>query len=88
MQRAARKSDMPVQDKTRRETDTKGDKNGGDVSGNGHETQVDIVLMQDIIEAEPIHRNVQQRTRTPACGIPKGLQGHDPAKGRIKKIDK
>ena len=52
------------------------------------EIDMDIVLMQDIIETEPIHHDVQQRARTPACSIPKGLEGHDPAKRWIKEINK
>lgn len=88
MQRATRKRDMPVQDEAGRKADAKGDKYGSDIGGNGHKAQVNIVLMQDIVEAEPVHPDIQQRTRTPAGRISKGLQRHDPAKGRIKEINK
>ena len=86
MQRATRKRDMPVQDEAGRKADAKGDKYGSDIGGNGHKAQVNIVLMQDIVEAEPVHHNIHHRARPAARGIPEGLQRHDPAKGRIKEI--
>jgi len=47
---------------------------------------MDVVLVQDEIEAEPIHDDIQRGARAPAGGITKSLHGHDPAERRIKKI--
>ena len=88
MQGAARKRDMPVQDEAGGKANTKGNKHRGNIGRNSRKAQVNIVLMQDIIEAKPVHPDIQQRTRTPAGRIAKGLQRHDPAKGRIKEINK
>ena len=92
MQGAARKSDMPVQKETGGKADAKGNEDRSNGSRDSlrkpMEIDMDIVLMEDIIETEPIHHDVQQRARTPARRIPKGLQGHDPAKRWIKEINK
>jgi hypothetical protein len=51
-------------------------------------TQIDIVLVQDKVVPDCIHHNIDQGIATPAGRISKRLQGHDPAKGRIKEIYK
>jgi hypothetical protein len=88
MQRAARKSDIAVQEETCGKAYTKSDEHRSDIGRDGRETQMDIVLMQNVVEAEPIHHDIHNSTRPPASGIPKGLQRHDPAKRRIKEIYK
>ena len=92
MQGAARKSDMPVQKETGREAHAKGDKDRSNRRRDGlrepMEIDMDVVLMQDIVEAEPIHPDVQQRARTPAGRIPEGLQRHYTAERGIKEINK
>ena len=88
MQGAARESDMPVQEKAGGKAHAKSNENGSSPGRDGREAQMDIVLMQDVVEAEPVHRDVQHGACPAARRIPKGLQGHDPAKGRIKEINK
>ena len=50
------------------------------------ETQVDIMLMQDKIVSNRIHDDIDDGIAPPAGRITKSLQGHDPAKRRIKEI--
>ena len=77
MQRAARKSDMPVQKETGGKAYTKSDKDRSNRRRDGlrepMEIDMDIVLMQDIVEAEPVHHNIHHRARPAARGIPEGL---------------
>ena len=51
-----------------------------------HKTQIDVVLVQDKVVTYGIHDNIDHGVTSPAGCITKGLQGHDPAKGRIKEI--
>src|ERR1700744_1578493 len=92
MQRAARKGDMPVQKEPGGEAHAKGDKDRSDPRRNGLRKPVEIDmyvgLMQDIVEAEPIHHDIDHSAGPAAGSIPESLYGHDPAKGRIKEIDK
>jgi len=88
VQRAARKGNVPVQEKAGGKADAKGHEYGSNVSRNSNKTQMDIVLVQDKIEADPVHQDVDHGACATACRIPKGLQRHDPAEGRIKKVDK
>jgi hypothetical protein len=88
VQGAAGKGDMPVEKETGGKAYTKSDEHGRYIRRDGREAQMHKVLVEDIIEAEPVHHDVQHRTRATTCRVPKGLQGHDPAKGRIKEIDK
>lgn len=88
MQRAAGEGDVPVQKKTRGEAETKSNEYRSNIRRDRHKSQVYIVLMQDKIEAEPVHHDVQRRTETSAGRIPERLHRHDPAEWRIKEIYK
>src|ERR1700743_1225359 len=83
---------MPVQKKAGGKAHAKGDKDRGNRRRDGLREPVkidmDIVLVQDIVEAEPVHHNIQYRAGPAARRIPEGLQRHYPAKGRIKEINK
>ena len=87
MQCAPRKDDIPVEKKPRWEAHAKRNDDGRNIRRDRPKTKMDIVLMQDIVIAEPIHHNIQQRGRSAARGIPEGLHRHDPAERRIKEID-
>lgn len=73
MQRTTRKSNIAVQEETGGEAHTKGDEDGSDVGRDSREAQGYVILVKDEIKAKPIHPDIDERTRPPASGIPKGL---------------
>ena len=88
MQRATSEDDVPVEEKTRGEAHAKCNNDGSDIRRDCPGTQMDIVLVQDIVITEPIHHDIQQRSRTTTGCISEGLQRHQPAEWRVKKINK
>lgn len=88
MERALGEYDISHQEKPHGKTKTPGDENGCDVRLDREEAQIDIVLVQDEIIADGIHDDIYQRIASATCCITKGLQRHDPAERRVKKVDK
>jgi hypothetical protein len=43
--------------------------------------------MQDVMEAEPIQKDIQQGIRAPADRVAEGLNGHQLAEGGVEKIN-
>jgi hypothetical protein len=51
------------------------------------ETQVNVRGFEQIGERQGIYDETQQGIASAAGRIPEGLQGHDPAKRRVKEIN-
>jgi hypothetical protein len=88
MQRTAGEDDISIEEKPRGKAYAKCNDDRGDIRRDRPGTQMDIVLVQDIVITEPIHHDIQQRGSTAASRIPEGLQRHEPAERRVKKINK
>lgn len=88
MQRTARERNMPVENETRGKANAEGDKNGSDIRRKGPIKQMHILLMQDEVEAEPVHHDIQQCARPSTGRITEGLQRHQAGERRIEEINK
>ena len=85
---AFRKHNIAHQKEPHRETKTPGDNDRSDMRLDHQKAQIDVVFVQDKVVSYGIHDNIDQGIASPAGRISKGLQGHDPAKRRIKEIYK
>lgn len=88
MECRSRKYDIPVQKKTQRETDAERDHDGGNIGRDDYRPQAYIMMTQNIIVCYGISDNIDQCSRTATSRIPEGLQRHQPAEWRVKKINK
>jgi hypothetical protein len=88
MQSAFRKHDIAHQKEPHWETKTPGDNDGSDMRLDHQKTKIDIMFVQDKIVPDCIHHDIDQGITPPTGCITKRLQGHDPAKRRIKEIYK
>ena len=79
---------MPVENKPGGKAHAKSNKDGQHVRRKGPKADVNIILMEDIIEAEPVRDNIQRRAGPAAGCITKGLQRHQAAERRIEVINK
>ena len=82
-----REDDVFVEKIAGRKADAKRHDKSQYIRGDGDKAQVDEPLVQDIMVADEIHKDIKQGVRTPAHGIAEGLQRHQLAEGRIEEIN-